>query len=258
MPAKKKSDLDALQGTWNVSALEIDGQEMSAVPPGATITLKGTKFATSGMGADYKGDLVLDDAAKPKAFDLKFTTGPEKGNTSYGIYQLDGDEWKMCLTLRGGKRPAKFATKAGDGLALQTLARAPKAASKTASKAAVPTGEIAPELDGEWTIAQLVIDGIPMADAMLGWGRRVVTQGEVKVMMGPQTVLHTHSRVECGHEPGWMNYVHAKGGAVQLGIFKLEGDTLTTCMAKAGAPRATKFESPKKSGNTLGVWKRTS
>jgi uncharacterized protein (TIGR03067 family) len=256
MAAKTKSDLDALQGTWSVSTLEMDGAEMGAIPPGASITLQGTKFSTSNMGADYTGELVLDDAAKPKAFDLKFKTGPEKGNTSYGIYELDGDQWKMCLTLRGGKRPAKFTTKAGSGLALQTLVRAGKASKKAASATAAPaaSGEVAPELDGEWSVAQLVMDGTAMDASMLGWGKRTVKDGEVKVTMGPQTVLHVRATVERGHDPGWINYVHVKGGAVQLGIYKLEGKTLTTCMAKAGAPRPEKFGAGK--GITLGVWKR--
>jgi uncharacterized protein (TIGR03067 family) len=257
MAAKKKSDLDVLQGTWSVSALEMDGAEMGAIPPGASITLKGTKFTTSNMGADYTGELALDDAAKPKAFDLKFKTGPEKGNTSYGIYELDGDQWKMCLTLRGGKRPAKFTTKAGSGLALQTLVRGAQVTKKkTASAAAAPavSGEVAAELDGEWSVAKLVMDGLEMDASMLGWGKRTVKDGEVKVTMGPQTVLHVRATVERGHNPEWINYVHVKGGAVQLGIYKLEGKTLTTCMAKAGAPRPEKFEAGK--GITLGVWKR--
>jgi uncharacterized protein (TIGR03067 family) len=250
MAAKKKSDLDALQGTWSVATLEMDGAEMGAIPPGACITLKGSKFSTSNMGADYTGELALDDAAKPKAFDLKFKTGPEKGNTSYGIYELAGDQWKMCLTLRGGKRPAKFATKAGSGLALQTLVRA----AKTSGKAVAPAGEVAPEMDGEWSVAQLVMDGTAMDASMLGWGKRTVKDGEVKVTMGPQTVLHVRATVERGHDPEWINYLHVKGGAVQLGIYKLDGNTLTTCMAKAGAPRPQRLEAGK--GITLGVWKR--
>jgi uncharacterized protein (TIGR03067 family) len=255
MAAKKTSDLDALQGTWSVATLEMDGAEMGAIPPGASITLKGTKFSTNNMGADYTGELELDGAAKPKAFDLTFKTGPEKGNTSHGIYELDGDQWKMCLTLRGGKRPAKFATKAGSGLALQTLVRAAKVpAKKAGAAAAAPVGEVATELDGEWSVAQLVMDGMAMDASMLGWGKRSVKDGEVKVTMGPQTVLHVRAAVERGHDPGWINYVHVKGGAMQLGIYKLEGSTLTTCMAKAGAPRPEKFEAGK--GITLGVWKR--
>jgi uncharacterized protein (TIGR03067 family) len=258
MPTRKKSDLDALQGSWSVSTLELDGQTMGGVPPDAAITLKGTKFTTSGMGADYKGEMTIDESAKPKSFDLKFTTGPEKGNTALGIYELDGDTWKMCLTTLGSKRPSKFATKAGTGLALQTLVRngAAKPKGAKSAAAAVPMGEIAPELEGEWSVAQLVMDGQPLADSMLGWGKRVVKDGEVKVMMGPQTVLHVRAAVEPGHSPGWINYVHVKGGASQLGIYKLEGETLTTCMGKPGAPRPEEFKSPKGSGRTLGVWKK--
>jgi len=257
MPAAKtRSDLDALQGTWSVSTLELDGEAMHAVPPDACITLKGSKFTTSGMGADYKGEMTLDDSAKPKTFDLKFTTGPEKGNVALGIYEVDGDHWKMCLTTQGGDRPKKFATKGGTGLALQTLVRAkgkpPK--SKSATAAAAPEGEPAPELDGEWSIKQLVMDGKPMEEGMLSWGKRVTKNGETTVLMGPQTVLHVRFAVDRGHSPMWMNYVHAKSGAMQLGIYKVEGKTLTTCMAKPGAPRPDTFESKKGSGRTLGVW----
>jgi uncharacterized protein (TIGR03067 family) len=255
--AKKTSDLDALQGTWSVSTLELNGEAMHAVPPDACITVKGTKFTTSGMGADYRGEMSLDDAAKPKAFDLKFTTGPEKGNLALGIYELDSDQWKMCLTTQGGNRPKKFATKAGTGWALQTLVRGKTVAKARTAKskpAAAPEGEPAPELDGEWSIKQLVMDGKPLEEGMLSWGKRITKDGETKVLMGPQTVLHVRFAVDRARSPMWMNYIHAKSGAMQLGIYKVEGNTLTTCMAKAGAPRPDKFESPKGSGRTLGVW----
>jgi uncharacterized protein (TIGR03067 family) len=259
MPAvKKTTDLDALQGTWNVETLEMDGSALGAIPPGASITIKGTKFTTNNMGADYKGEMTLDPTAKPKAFDLKFTTGPEKGNTALGIYELDGGQWKMCLTTRGGKRPAKFAARAGTGHALQTLVRGAASISKSAGRdgKVIPEGDPAPELDGEYSIAQLVMDGQALADGMLSWGKRMVKDGEVKVTMGPQTVLHARFAVDRSHTPMRINYVHVKGSATQLGIYKVAGAALTTCMAKAGAPRPTKFESPKGSGNTLGVWKR--
>src|SRR5215471_15570864 len=167
--AKKKTDLDGLQGTWDVVALELDGQEMGAVPPDACIQVKGSRFTTSGMGAEYTGDVTLDPTANPKTFDLLFRTGPEKGNTALAIYELDGDSWKMCLTTRGGKRPAKFATKSGTGLALQTAVRAGSKA-KTAAKAspvAAPPGDPAPELEGEWTAVSIVMDGRPLEASLV-------------------------------------------------------------------------------------------
>ncbi len=54
---------------------------------------------------------------------MKFTEGPEKGNTNRGIYELEGDIWKMCVSMTGGPASIKFATSAGSGCALETLRR---------------------------------------------------------------------------------------------------------------------------------------
>ena len=102
----------------------------------------------------------------------------------------------------------------------------------------------------------LITDGQPLAPAMLSWGKRVVQDGEVKVMMGPQTVLQVRFAVERSHTPMWMNYVHTRGGAMQSGIYKLEGETLTTCMSRPGGERPDSFASVKGDGRTLGKWKR--
>ena len=75
------------------------------------------------MGAAYEGRVEIDESAKPKAIDLVFTAGPEKGNRNVGIYKLAGHKWTLCLATRGELRPTKFATIAASGLALQTLER---------------------------------------------------------------------------------------------------------------------------------------
>ena len=119
------SDIDALQGIWKVTALEFDGNAMPAFMLGAaTIVVNGDHFSTSGMGATYEGSVVLDAAQSPKHFTLTFDQGPEKGNSNPGIYELDGDKWRLCLATRGGARPTEFATKSGSGHACETLERA--------------------------------------------------------------------------------------------------------------------------------------
>jgi len=45
-------DLDLLQGSWTVTALEVDGQKMSAsLLANARIAIDGNRFASTGMGA---------------------------------------------------------------------------------------------------------------------------------------------------------------------------------------------------------------
>ena len=43
--------------------------------------------------------IPIDPRKKPKTINMKFTDGPEKGNTSLGIYDLEGDDFKLCLTI---------------------------------------------------------------------------------------------------------------------------------------------------------------
>lgn len=119
-----QDDLEKLQGEWAVMFLEIDG-----VPAGrdifsaAKIVIDGNHFTSTGMGPIYRGTIELDAAKNPKILNMKFTEGPEKGNTNRGIYELEGDTWKLCLAMTGGPAPAMFATSSGSGYALETLRR---------------------------------------------------------------------------------------------------------------------------------------
>src|SRR5215813_8195054 len=153
------TDLDRLQGSWNIDFLEVDGTAMPS-PPDSRIVIEGDKFQSLGMGAVYEGKLEIDARRKPKQFDLVFTDGPEKGNRSLGIYELKGDSWKICFTVTGKRRPSKFETTAGSGLALETLTRGMAESIQPAENAALPrplapdprppSSDPAPEIEGEW------------------------------------------------------------------------------------------------------------
>jgi uncharacterized protein (TIGR03067 family) len=119
------SDLEKLQGTWRIASLEIDG---NAMPATGSITIDGDRFTTAAMGAEYSGAIHIDASRRPKRFDLVFDSGPQAGNRSLGIYQLEGDSWRICLGFAGNPRPASFATTPGSGHAMETLVRAVMAA----------------------------------------------------------------------------------------------------------------------------------
>src|SRR5262249_16780294 len=117
-------DAIAIQGAWGYATLELDGK---AIPEqslgGSKLEIAGNKFTSTTGEVVYKGTVKLDATQKPKTIDLMFTEGPEKGNTALGIYELNGDTWRICLTVTAKERPKEFATKSGSGLALETLKR---------------------------------------------------------------------------------------------------------------------------------------
>jgi uncharacterized protein (TIGR03067 family) len=113
-----------LQGSWSVTALEVDGQEIPAGMLGdARVVVKGNRFESTGMGAVYEGVIELDTSSTPRWLDMIFDAGPEKGNTNPGIYEVNGDSWKLCIATRGNVRPSTFGSTPGSGLALELLTR---------------------------------------------------------------------------------------------------------------------------------------
>jgi uncharacterized protein (TIGR03067 family) len=112
------------EGTWQIVSLEVDGMK---VPEEAfkesRLIIKGKEFTMKEKIATYKGTFLIDPTKKPKTIDMKFTEGPEKGNTSLGIYELDGEDFKLCLTITAKDRPTEFAAKAKSGLGLEVLKR---------------------------------------------------------------------------------------------------------------------------------------
>jgi uncharacterized protein (TIGR03067 family) len=124
-PGKQNAkELEPFQGTWKIAALEVEGNKLDIDDFKETrLTVKGDTFTMATAGATYKGTFKIDSAKKPKMIDMSYTDGPEKGKTSLGIYEIDGDTWKICIGLTGKERPKEFATKADSGHALEVLKR---------------------------------------------------------------------------------------------------------------------------------------
>ncbi len=254
-------DLDLLQGPWLVATLEVDGQPVpDGMVSGARIEVKGDRFTSSGMGANYGGTLTLRTTAKPRQIDMKFDVGPEAGNVNRGIYELKDGSWKLCIATRGDARPKTFATKAGSGHALEFLQRKPAKTTKKAAKAGAATPTTAPTIfEGEWRLISGVMDGKKMDDSLVQWVKRV-TQGNVTtVLAGPQTMLKVEISFDASSTPATIDYLNLAGsnkGKKQLGIYQFDGDLVKFCVAPPGAARPAAFKSLKGDQRTLTSWTR--
>src|SRR5262249_10364197 len=103
-PAKDavKKEYEDFRGTWKFVSIEVEGKK---VPEdnfkNSRLILKGDKFTVTEGQATYRGTFTMDLAKNPKTIDVTFTEGPEKGSTTLGIYELEGDTYKVCMGMPG-------------------------------------------------------------------------------------------------------------------------------------------------------------
>ncbi len=109
-PARK--ELDRLQGTWTMIALEVDGKPIAEDKlADTTLTIKGDRYITRVKDQSFETAIKLNPAKKPAEIDMTFLDGENKDKTALGIYRIDGDTFKMCRTRLPEKdRPTEFAT----------------------------------------------------------------------------------------------------------------------------------------------------
>jgi uncharacterized protein (TIGR03067 family) len=106
------SDRAKLQGTWKLESLEVQGKSVTMRElTEARLVVKGDCYRFQLGKTKLELTYRLDPAKQPKAIDLTIAAGPNKGKTFRGIYELDGDTFKICRHAEAGKeRPAAFVT----------------------------------------------------------------------------------------------------------------------------------------------------
>jgi uncharacterized protein (TIGR03067 family) len=71
-----------------------------------------------------EGTVKRDPGKSPKTMDITGKKGPNVGKTFLCIYELKGDDLRVCYDLSGKARPTEFGTKADTLLFLVTYRRA--------------------------------------------------------------------------------------------------------------------------------------
>src|SRR5215471_19175318 len=103
--AQHVEEVNALQGEWRFVSLEVDGSAVPAAAIGhSRLLIDGDRFRTESPEATYDGVFTIDAGATPARIDIEFVEGPEAGNWSYGLYELEGDTLTFCLGLAGSPR----------------------------------------------------------------------------------------------------------------------------------------------------------
>jgi len=115
-----REELIRFGGAWRFVEFEVGGEK---VPIEGRLLLRGDRWEATTPDGNTEGFFKVDPIRTPKTIDLVFGTGPPKGKTMQGIYELTDETYKVCLNPDGQTRPSEFATKAGSKQALEVLKR---------------------------------------------------------------------------------------------------------------------------------------
>ncbi len=130
-PAPSAKDLERLQGEWTVVSIEAEGETLrEAAFKGVRFVFKKDRLTfTKDKPAPEKpapeektAKVKLDGSKSPKWINIVAVTGLASDEV-LGIYSLDRDELRICLSRKGKDRPKGFATKAGVEHGLYVLKR---------------------------------------------------------------------------------------------------------------------------------------
>jgi uncharacterized protein (TIGR03067 family) len=115
------------------------------------------------------------------------------------------------------------------------------------------------KFEGDWTLESSTTGGMELpADSLKGF---VVTfEGEKHTLkVGDEVIQVGTQKIDPSKSPKAIDVTMTEGpnkGAVMLGIYEFDGDTLTVCMDPLGKSRPTEFKSESGSQDFLNVHKR--
>jgi uncharacterized protein (TIGR03067 family) len=135
------SDLSQLQGHWKPLQCEYEGQPQmpSEVMEQIRAVFDRNEYHLYFRDSKQKDrdgqpvilrlahmNVTLDETTSPKTIVFEFLDGPLKGTKRHGIYELAGNQLRLCYCATNRPKPTKFETPAQSGYFLETWARQEK------------------------------------------------------------------------------------------------------------------------------------
>ena len=126
-------DLGAVQGYWKPLSVEFEGKPQMSADEMKKIT---AVFDQTEYHLYYKDagkeplklalmSVAMDGSTTPKTIAFEFAAGPLKGQKRHGIYELAGNQLKVCYGPVEKPRPASLAAPDKSGYFLEVWARQP-------------------------------------------------------------------------------------------------------------------------------------
>jgi uncharacterized protein (TIGR03067 family) len=119
---KDKKGTDPLAGSWKVTTLVAGGQEREQFK-GTLYTFKDGKLTRKSSRGEQKSTYKIDTSKKPATLDMTAQGGQQDGTTRKAIFEVKGDELKICIAIMADSERPKGFSGDEEGQALLTLKR---------------------------------------------------------------------------------------------------------------------------------------
>jgi uncharacterized protein (TIGR03067 family) len=128
-------DLGQLQGHWKPLQVEANGQPQMTADVMKQVTavydkteyhlyfIDGVKNNQPKVLKLAVATISLDPTTNPKTIVFEFADGPFKGQKRHGIYEIAGNQLKVCYGPAERPKPTTFAAPAGSGLFYEVWAK---------------------------------------------------------------------------------------------------------------------------------------
>jgi sialidase-1 len=115
-----------LEGQWEAVSFVRDGKEEPQAPGKVLLTIRDGTMTLKAGAETWKATVKADTGRKPHAIDMTYESGPDKGRTIRGVYEVRGDELRICHGDATRDRPTEVASKKGSGYSVGAWKRLKK------------------------------------------------------------------------------------------------------------------------------------
>jgi RNA polymerase sigma factor (sigma-70 family) len=243
-----KDDKGAIQGTWQVTAVEMGGKDVSGTDEfkdlaTAKWTFAADKITFKSGKPDMSVNYKIDPSKKPKELDVTPTDGPENERNKQmpAVYSLEGDVLKICVgSPDAPARPKEVASKEGEKNLLITFKRVEGGKDKPEAK----PGDDKEAIQGAWQVTDFEVKGKGPDEATLKQikaARWIFTADMINVQTPGEKEAPASYTLDASKSPKQIDF-GPLGSPPQEAIYSLEGDVLKICVAgPEGGPRPKDF-----------------
>jgi uncharacterized protein (TIGR03067 family) len=129
-------DLATLQGHWKPLSVEFEGRSQMSADEMGKITVVFDKNEYHLYYADKAqnppkvlrlalANVALNPSTSPKSIEFTFAAGPLQGQKCHGIYEVAGNQLKLCYGPADKPKPTTFAAPAKSGRFVEVWAKQP-------------------------------------------------------------------------------------------------------------------------------------